>query len=423
MLYFFAKYFCRIGLRVNFKKIFFHYQEEIPENKAIIFASNHPTAFLDPVMVGAFIKRPVHFIVRGDIFKGKFILAFLNGLKMLPIFRFRDGYSSLKNNQATLETVYEKLSQNRCVLILAEGETKHEKRLRPIQKGTARMAFGAIEAQGDLDILIIPVGVNYSDSDAYRSFVMTEFGKPIHLNDYKPVYQENPRKAIKQLTGRIEKEMRSLVIHIEKEADDIWVNRILEIKRSDFDFPSFPILSDDSTLWQKEFEAVEKMNAFADNQKAAIQKLLKAYDQKLESSKVSDRGLARAASYNFLNTIFLILGIIPFLVGYMMSYLPLSFAEYSTKQKVKKIEFYSSVRYGIGWVGYIIYWLVLLIISLVLGNKWGIGFVIAIPFLGYFAQVYMEFFQTWNAARKFKALSKEDQKVLIEKRKTLLSNV
>ncbi|MFT7606398.1 MAG: 1-acyl-sn-glycerol-3-phosphate acyltransferase, partial [Saprospiraceae bacterium] len=234
MLYFFAKYFCRIGLRVNFKKIFFHYQEEIPENKAIIFASNHPTAFLDPVMVGAFIKRPVHFIVRGDIFKGKFILAFLNGLKMLPIFRFRDGYSSLKNNQATLETVYEKLSQNRCVLILAEGETKHEKRLRPIQKGTARMAFGAIEAQGDLDILIIPVGVNYSDSDAYRSFVMTEFGKPIHLNDYKPVYQENPRKAIKQLTGRIEKEMRSLVIHIEKEADDIWVNRILEIKRSDF---------------------------------------------------------------------------------------------------------------------------------------------------------------------------------------------
>jgi glycerol-3-phosphate O-acyltransferase / dihydroxyacetone phosphate acyltransferase len=423
MFYYFVRFICSIGLRVNFKKIFFHYQEKIPKGKAIIFATNHPTAFLDPVLVGAFINRPVHFIVRGDIFKGKIILALLNGLKMLPIFRFRDGYSSLKNNQATMETVYRKLSENRCVLILAEGETKHEKRLRPIQKGTARMAFGTVEAFGDLDILIIPVGVNYSDSDAYRSFVMTNIGKPIYLNDYKPIYEENSRKAIKQLTDRIEKEMRDLVIHIKNKADDKWINRILDIKRNDFKFSLFPIIFSDSGLWEKEFKTVEKMNAFTDIKKASVQKTLQEYNQELSNLKVTDRGVIQVGKYNFLNSLLLLLGVIPFLIGYVLNFLPLVFAERMTKQKVKKIEFYSSVRFGIGLVGYFVYWLVLLISSLIIGNKWGIGLVMTIPLLGYFAQVFVEFFKVWNEARKFSLLSKEHQNTLIEKRKLLLAEI
>ena len=148
MLYYITKFLSKVGFRVFFRKIYFSNQESIQNDKPIIFAVNHPTAFLDPALIGTFMQPIVHFIVRGDIFNSKMVRAILASLKMFPIFRFRDGYSNLKNNQATLAVCYKSLSRGENILILAEGETKHEKRLRPIQKGTARMAFGAIENGG-----------------------------------------------------------------------------------------------------------------------------------------------------------------------------------------------------------------------------------------------------------------------------------
>ena len=208
MLYYFAKYASKIWVRVFFRKLYLSNHDSINDDKPIIFAVNHPTAFLDPVLIGALFKPIVHFIVRGDVFIGKVVRAILAGLKMYPIFRFRDGYSNLKNNQATMDLCYKMLNEGKNILILAEGQTKHEKRLRPIQKGTARMAFGAIEEYGELDILIIPVGVNYTDSNRFRSEVMIELGDTISIKDLMPVYRENPRKAIKQLTDAIEVGMR-----------------------------------------------------------------------------------------------------------------------------------------------------------------------------------------------------------------------
>jgi len=416
MLYYFAKYLSKLGLRINFRKIYFNYHAEVPKDKAIIFAANHPTAFLDPVLLGTCLSRPTHFIVRGDIFKGKLILAILNGLKMLPIFRFRDGYSNLKNNQATMDTVYKKLAEKACVLVLAEGETKHEKRLRPIQKGTARMAFGAMEAYGQEDILIIPVGVNYTDAHQFRSFIIGEIGKPIALKDYMSVYEENPRKAINQVTKQLEKDMRGLVTHIEKEEDDYWIDRILAIKRNDFKYPLFPIRSADPSLWQGEYTAVEKMNHFSESDKAKYHDQVKAYDQQLNQLKVRDLGVARRQSFSLLNTLLLILGFVPFLIGLVFNFLPIYLAEKTAATKVKKVEFHASVRYGVLLFGYPVYWLIFFIVSLIIGDIRGIAFVFIMPFIGYFALVYSEVFEKWNAARKFKALSKAAQADLIKAR-------
>ncbi len=427
MLYYLVKYLGKPGFRVNFKKIFLHYQEAIPDNKPVILAVNHPTAFLDPVLLGVYLKRPTHFIVRGDIFKGKLILAALAGLKMLPIFRFRDGYANLKNNQATMDTVYKKLQDKHCVMVLAEGETKHEKRLRSIQKGTARMAFGAIEAYGEMDILVIPVGVNYTDSHAFRSFCMIEVGKAIPLSEFMPVYAENPRKAINHLTQRIQKDLRKLVIHIENEEDDQWVNRVLEIKRNDFKHTVFPLKSGDNTLWKSEFERVERMNSFTEEQKNKVQAALEKYDQQLKKYALEDEGVARANAFNLLNTLFLLLGFVPFIVGYILNILPLWFAENTAKKKVKKIEFYSSVRFGAGLVGYPIYWLLFFLIALITGlfsnNYWGLYLVLAMPFFGFFALIYGDIYLRWNRARKFASLPGDAKEQLYESRKRLLNYI
>lgn len=423
MLYYIAKYLARIFLRINFKKLFLHQEQAVPDNTAVIYTANHPTAFLDPVILGAFTERPTHFIVRGDIFKGKFVLAALRGLKMLPIFRFRDGYANLKNNQSTMETVYNKLAEKECVLVLAEGETKHEKRLRPIQKGTARMAFGTWENHGDLDVQIIPVGVNYTDSDQIRSQVMVEFGAPIHLSEYRETHQENPRKAIKQLTDRIQKEMRALIIHVEDPEDDAWVNRFLDIERNQLHQANYPIVSDDNTLWKLEYYTVEKINARSKSERLALKDQVAAYDASLAKYNVVDEGIEEAKANGLWRIILLVLGFIPFLVGGIFNYLPFAFAENLAKQKVKKIEFYSSVRFGAGMVAYVLYFLLFLIIALFIGNGWVIGFVLLMPFLGYIAMRYLELFQAWKAGSAFQSLDEKVQSKIITERETLLKAV
>lgn len=418
-----AKYLARIFLRINFKKLFIHYERPVPDNTAVIYTANHPTAFLDPVILGAFTKRPTHFIVRGDIFKGKLVLAALRGLKMLPIFRFRDGYANLKNNQATMETVYNKLAEKKCVLVLAEGETKHEKRLRPIQKGTARMAFGTWESYGDLDIQIIPVGVNYTDADQIRSQVMVEFGAPIHLSDYRETHQENPRKAIKQLTDRIQKEMRALIIHIEDSEDEPWVNRFLDIERNQLHQANYPMVSKDNTLWKLEYYTVEKINARSKEERLALKDQVTAYDATLAKYNVVDEGIEEAKANGLWRILLLVVGFLPFLVGFIFNYLPFAFAENLAKQKVKKIEFYASVRFGAGMFGYVIYFLILLIIALFVGNPWVIGFILLVPFFGYIAMRYLELFQAWKAGRAFQSLGEKQQLEIIAEREALLKAV
>jgi 1-acyl-sn-glycerol-3-phosphate acyltransferase len=423
MLYYFAKYSSQIALRINFKKLFIHYRQPVPDSNPIIFAANHPTAFLDPVILGALHKRPMHFIVRGDIFKGGLILAALRGLKMLPIFRFRDGFSNLKNNQATMETVYDKLEERNCVLVLAEGETKHEKRLRPVQKGTARMAFGALEAHGEMDVLIVPIGVNYTDSHQLRSQVMVEFGAPIRVRDYLNVHEENPRKAIKQVTDRIQKEMRELIIHIEDPEDDVWVNRFLDIERNQLHQPNYPIVSEDDTLWKLEYYTVEKINKLPKEEREQLKNQLANYDATLAKYDTVDEGIEEAAANGLWRVMLLIIGLIPFLVGFIFNYLPIAFAKNLAKQKVKKIEFYASVRYGAAKGGYLIYFLLLLIIALFVGNPWIIGFVMLIPVFGYLALRYTEMFKAWRAGRSFQSLDPEIQESIIAERDSLLEAV
>ena len=61
------------------------------------------------------------------------------------------GYTREKNilkNDATYEKTYELLGKNDWIVIFPEGDCVQEKHLRPIKKGTARMAFGAMEKDG-----------------------------------------------------------------------------------------------------------------------------------------------------------------------------------------------------------------------------------------------------------------------------------
>ncbi|HNA95205.1 MAG TPA: 1-acyl-sn-glycerol-3-phosphate acyltransferase, partial [Saprospiraceae bacterium] len=148
MLYAVVRPVAKTGFKVFFRHIHIQGLENIPREGPLLLAANHPTAFIEPCVAACFQHRTLHFIVRGDIFKNPFYIKILKALHLIPIFRFKDGYTNLKQNQETFRYVNQVLQERKTILILVEGRTIQEKKLRPVQKGPARMAFGAYDAYG-----------------------------------------------------------------------------------------------------------------------------------------------------------------------------------------------------------------------------------------------------------------------------------
>ena len=71
----------RIPYRLFYRRIKVIGTENIPTDKPIIFAPNHQNALMDPLAMIFSTPKQIVFLARGDIFKGKKLIAFLNFIK------------------------------------------------------------------------------------------------------------------------------------------------------------------------------------------------------------------------------------------------------------------------------------------------------------------------------------------------------
>lgn len=392
----------RIALKTYFSKIYLHGLEKIPAGKPIILAANHPSAFLEPCILATTLPRPLHFMVRGDLFQKPIYRALLMSLHMIPMYRLKDiGYKGLKNNFSSLDYSYDLLKKKAQILILAEGTTKHEKRLRPIQKGTARMALGAIEKYPDLDVQIVPIGVNYADILNYRSTVMLQIGEPIPIQDYVKNKEESKAQTIKIVTQQLKSQLEKLVIHIENSTDEPLCEGLFELYRNNKRTPNFPIQSDDPKPLAKEIEIAKKVNNLSSSQKAIILKKLQTYQTNLDKNNLVDEVIVQPHIYNPLGIIGLAFGWIPFALGWIFNSLPIYFGRYLAENKVKSITFYASIKASMALAAYLVYYPILIILALLSKSIFLIIFVAMIPFLGFFALQYYEYYQKWKQGRIF----------------------
>ncbi|MBL0190325.1 MAG: 1-acyl-sn-glycerol-3-phosphate acyltransferase [Saprospiraceae bacterium] len=110
MLYLIIRPLARVFLFVFFRKIYLVGKENIPQTGPVILASNHPNAFTEACIYAVIQPRPVHFLTRADVFKNPLANKILRSLNMLPIYRFRDGYSSLQKTMKPPSTLVMKSS-------------------------------------------------------------------------------------------------------------------------------------------------------------------------------------------------------------------------------------------------------------------------------------------------------------------------
>lgn len=204
--------------RLYYRRLTIVGAEKIPADTPIIFAPNHQNALMDALAVLFAARQPVVFLARADIFKKPFVAKILNIVKMLPIYRIRDGYNSLERNQEVFDNTVGVLKSKIPLCILPEGNHEGLKRLRPLKKGIFRIAFQSEESNSfNLNLHIIPVGLDYSNYFNPGSDLTIVFGTPIRIADYADSYRENEQKTINTLMKLLAENMRSVMIHIPEE--------------------------------------------------------------------------------------------------------------------------------------------------------------------------------------------------------------
>lgn len=425
MLYHFVRPLAAIAIKTNFRKIYLSNTDRIPKDKPVILAANHPTAFMEPCILACFLDRPLYFLVRGDFFKKPLFAYLLRKLHMLPVYRMRDGgYKNLKNNYSTFESCAKALKENKTIMILAEGTAIHEKRLRPIQKGCARIALGALNHFPNMeDIYIVPVGVNYTYADRPRSQVMIDFGAPILAKDYWAQYEENPQLAITKLTNRIRETLEKRVVIVEVEEDERFAEHLFQLNRNSQEKQLSPTIESDIRPLKREKELADRINHLPQAIKTAQKKKVQNYFGQLKELGIKDWAVVNAQHYHFGQIFWLALGFLPFLGGFILNIIPAGSGKLISDTFVKAIEFHAPVRVSASIGTYLIYFLVLGVLSIVYQSWWLLTLTIISYPLGLFTLYYWEFFTNWRRAIRFKGLSNRIRERIQDQRKELIEEV
>jgi 1-acyl-sn-glycerol-3-phosphate acyltransferase len=215
MLYKLIRPYVKIGLFFLMKKIKVYGKEHIPREGAVLFIGNHQNGLIDAILLPATSDRTFYFLSRASAFKNKLVARILHALNMIPIYRIRDGVDTITMNVGIFERCHEILNQGGAIEIFAEGEHHLERRIIPLKKGFARIILGTLKKYPDLDIHIIPVGLNYDSHLNFPSSASIYYGKPILANPYFDIHAE--REDFSGILDFLNKALKSLTLHIEDE--------------------------------------------------------------------------------------------------------------------------------------------------------------------------------------------------------------
>lgn len=369
MIWHFLKFLVSFVLPVFYKRVSAKNIHILHKKGPAIIAMNHPNAFADPIYL-TYLSYPtrLNYLARGDVFKPGFASYMLEKIGIIPIFRVRDGgKEGLKKNDETYQIVNKLLANKSKIIVFAEGLCIQERRLRPLKKGVARMVFGAFEAINDENLTIIPVGVNYSQADKFRSTLFYNIGEPILVKKFIEEYKENAAKAQNRLLQHLEPKMKELITHINDPENDTLVVQVEElIKRGLLKEQglNYKNLEDDFKVLQ---QITDKINIGSEKHPELIKELkslLNIYFTALKKHQLKDWLLNPIFSnqLNYFNLFFrvvlVILGLPIYVIGFVANYLPLISSHLITIKMIKHKEFYSSFVVGIGmilfWINYIV---------------------------------------------------------------------
>ncbi|MGB5418869.1 1-acyl-sn-glycerol-3-phosphate acyltransferase, partial [Algibacter sp.] len=281
--------------------------------------------------IGTKCNRSAYFLTRASVFNKPVIAKILESLQMLPVYRIRDGWGNLENNNAIFESCSKLLNNNECIVIFPEGNHSLERTVRPFSKGFTRIVLDTLESYPELDLQLLPVGLNFVKAENFPDSASIYFGKPISAKNY---ISENKNDDVVRLKTKLQAEIGALTTHIPK------------------------------ANYQDNLNNLERLNVDFLNPKAV---------NKCMANQFQDCNSINTNSNSFYRPVFKILFIIAFILPYLVW-------KFVAKPKIKEIEFRSTFRFAMA-ITLAPLWLIMVCVTLAILFGWKVAVVYLITSL------------------------------------------
>jgi 1-acyl-sn-glycerol-3-phosphate acyltransferase len=354
MIYQLFKIWANFVFRLYFRRLFISGAEHIPKKGAVLILVNHPNSFLEACVIAALQHRNLYFLVRGDMFEKKWLLPILKSTNQIPIYRFKDGFTKLRNNKSTFDQSYEVLSNHHTMLMFPEASSEMVKYLRPLQKGAARLALGVMEEKNLEDLCVVPAGIHYYNAPKSRTDLILKFGNTISIKQWIQVNSSSEDK-LTELTYSFQKAMDQTVISIKHHAfqdvyDDVYI--LAEMDQLPYK---------DKGVHQTE-SGYLFLNTLVSSLNTLNEEDLKSIRLKLDELKAIVKNLNSlnaALTYSFSRKIQLLVKLIVYffcgLPGAVLYGPSLVISKWFAKTKIKHITFYAPVRIAINMILHLLF--------------------------------------------------------------------
>lgn len=431
LLYAILKQYFKLIHKIFYKRFVIEGVKNIPKDKTIIFAPNHQNAVMDPLAIIFSTPYQIVFLARGDTFKKPAVAKIFYNLKILPIFRQRDGKEALKKNEEIFNISVNVLKHNKPFCLFPEAQHNPVRRLRILKKGIQRIAFQALEETNyNLDIAIIPTGIYYDDKFNSLATLHIQYGKPIFIKDYIDFYKQNPQKATMALRNEMTKRIKPLMIDIQNKehyhlieflrdfANNI-VRKKLNLKKNQKNK-----FKADKIIIEKIEKAIEQdnqkvlkikqnwedlINLFKDN--------IKNYDNKIYKSLTATSLIIKSLIY--------IITFPLFVTGFLINFLPYFIIKKVIKKIVKDPQFFSTIKFGAGAVLYPVYYLIISIFLVIFINNIYliILLILLMPVSAIAAKYYYHYIKKFFSDLQFTLLNKSIKQKIKTKQDTIIKDI
>src|SRR5207237_777693 len=162
----------------------------------VLLCINHPNNFIDSLVVGAAVRRKVHYLATAGLFENPLVARFLLAAGAIPVWRKQDErtHASTDKNAETFAACTAAFEHGALIAIYPEGTTHAEARVQRLKTGAARIAL-AWEVAHPRTLAMVPVGLTFEARKSFRARVLVSFGARVPLHAYADAYREDPVKA------------------------------------------------------------------------------------------------------------------------------------------------------------------------------------------------------------------------------------
>jgi glycerol-3-phosphate O-acyltransferase / dihydroxyacetone phosphate acyltransferase len=388
----------RFWLWFFFKPVDVRHPERVPAIGPVLLCINHPNNLIDSLVVGAALRRKVHYLATAALFRNPLVARFLRACGAIRVYRKKDDPNKLDPNGEAFGACFQALERGHLIAIYPEGATHAEPHVQRIKSGAARIALG-YEAARPGELSLVPVGLTFEARKSFLGRVLVSFGEPIPVVLYLEACRRDPSKAVDALTRAIQRAMEAELVHVERVEATELVRAVEELYRGEL--ISELLTTQGLSAWQTDplrlsLAIVEAMDSFKARDPEGVERLwqrIQGYRALLTEYRVTDEAVQARRPLRcerVLHLLEAILGFPVFVYGAAVNGLPYLTPRWLARRLAKKETDYATARFLAGVVAFPLFWMLeTWVVGWLIGAAGAAAFAVSLPLSGLVAYRYL----------------------------------